>query len=53
MQVDASREHEPAARVDLARGRPYFADPTDALAIDSYVGATFALRRDNGPAADD
>src|SRR5438093_1954945 len=51
VQVDASGEHELAARVDLARGCTDMADRADALAIDREVRAALALWHHDGAAA--
>jgi hypothetical protein len=52
VQIDAAREHELAAGIDLAESQPNLADRADALAIDPNVGAVLAVGRDDRPATD-
>jgi hypothetical protein len=52
VQIHASRQHELAARIDLARGWPDVPDRADALAGDRDIGVPLAVRCDDEPAAD-
>jgi hypothetical protein len=52
VQVDASRQEEHPARVDLTPGLSDFSDPADALAGDREVPVTLAVCRDSERAAD-
>jgi hypothetical protein len=52
VQVHASRQQEPPARVDLPTCRSDVADRADPLAGDRDVGAPLAVRGDDEAAAD-
>jgi hypothetical protein len=52
VQVDAAREHEPVASVDLARRTRSVTDVRDTPVGHADVGAKRAARRDDGAAAD-
>jgi hypothetical protein len=50
MQVHASREHELAPRIDLARSQTHVADRADTLTSDRDIRATLTVRGDDEPA---